>query len=94
MDTITLYANQDLRSLDRGNQIDTLDLPEDELRTSYEYIIGRDDFLSAFKNWNRDEHPILKLHDQLTDLDIYIGRPSAERINDAIIKNEPSVQLF
>lgn len=94
METIILYASLDLRSLDRGNQIDTLDFPQDELRTNFEYIVGRDDFRAAYRNWNRDEHPILKLHDRLSDLDIYIGRPSAERIREAIQKNEPSVQLF
>lgn len=94
-ETITVFANQDLRTLERGNNnLETLDMPQDELTGAFEYLVDRKAFREAYKNWNRDESPLLTLHDQLTRTDIYIGKPSAERIRDGIEKNAASVQLL
>lgn len=94
-DTITLLSNLDLTTLERGNNnLDTLDMPEDETREPYEYVINRQAFRDAYKNWDRSASPLLRLHDELRRLDIYLGRPSAERIREAIEKREADVQLF
>jgi len=94
IEPITVYANRDLRTLERGTDVDTLDSPEDELTGSYEYLLNRDDFRRAYKNWNRDQNPLLQIHDELSNVDIYLGQPSARRIYEAIEKNEASVQIF
>lgn len=94
-ETITVYANQDLRTLERGNNnLETLDMPQDELTGSYEYLLERKAFLDAFKKWNRDQSPLLHILDQLTHTEIYLGKPSADRVLEAIQKRAGSVQLF
>lgn len=94
MNTITVYSNQDLRTLERGNDIDSLDTPQDELTGGFEYLVDRDEFTQAYQNWNRDAHPLLKIRDQLGNVDIYLGRPSAGRIHEALQKGAANVQLF
>ena len=93
-DSITVYANEDLSTLERGNNnLETLDTPEDELTGAFEYLVGRQEFTEAYKSWNHDAMPLLRLHDHLSNVQIYLGKPSAERIHNAIQKNEQSVQL-
>lgn len=94
METITVYSNQDLRTLERGLDLGSLDNPQDELTGSFEYLLNREQFAAAYKDWNHDEHPLLKVRDQLGNVDIFLGRPSARRIQDALQKGEASVQLF
>lgn len=94
-DTITVYSNQDLRTLERGNNnLETLDMPQDELTGSFEYLIERKTFLDAYANWDRDRSPLLRIRDNLSRTDIYLGKPSADRVHEAIQKNAPSAQLF
>ena len=94
-DTITVYANQDLRTLERGNNnLETLDMPQDELTGAFEYVVDRRAFLDAYKKWNRDESPLLRVQDELSRTTIYLGTPSAERIHQAIEKREANVQLI
>ncbi len=94
-ETITVLANQDLRTLERGNNnLETLDMPQDELTGEFEYLVNRQAFLDAYKRWNRDETPLLRVHDQLTQTALYLGKPSAERIREAIEKDAASAQLF
>lgn len=93
-DTITIYSNQDLTSLVRTFQIEALAEPSDELTGKYTYIVGRREFLDAYKKWDRDEHPLLKVRDHLSHTEIFLGRPSAERIHEAIKKHQATVHLF
>lgn len=93
-DTITIYSNQDLTTLVRTFDVGALSEPSDELTGRYEYIVSCQDFGDAFKHWNHDASPLLKIHDQLSDADIYLGKPSAERVHEAIAKRAPSVQLI
>jgi hypothetical protein len=93
-DTITLYSSQDLTTLVRTFDVGALAEPSDELTDRYEYIVSRAAFREAYKNWNRNETPLLKLRDELSHTDIYLGKPSAERVRDAIAKRQASVQLF
>ncbi len=94
-DTITVYANQDLRTLERGNNnLETLDMPQDELTGAFEYVVNRRAFLDAFKHWNHDASPLLRIQDELSGTTIYLGSPSAGRIHQAIEKREASVQLL
>lgn len=94
MEPITVYADRDLRTLERSTDLETLDTPEDELTGSYEYLIDRQKFLNVYHHWNRDENPLLAVQDELSHLTIYLGHPSAQRVHDAIEKNEANVQLF
>lgn len=93
-DTITLYSSQDLTTLVRSFDVGALSEPSDELTGRYEYIVSRHEFRDAYKHWNHDESPLLKLHDQLSDADIYLGKPSAARVLEAIEKKQASAQLF
>ena len=94
-DTITLYSNQDMTRLDRNFEIGGVaDAPSDELTGRYEYVISREEFRNAYKHWNHDEMPLLKIHDQLSHTDIYLGKPSAQRVQEALDKKEASAQLF
>lgn len=93
-DTITLYSNQDLTTLVRTFEVEALAEPSDELTGRYQYIVSRDAFREAYKNWDHDASPLLKLHDLLSNADIYLGKPSAERVHDAIQKKQASAQLF
>lgn len=93
-DTITLYSNQDMTTLVRTFEVEALAEPSDELTGRYQYIISRDAFRAAYQNWNRDESPLLRLHDQLSDADIYLGKPSAERVREAIENQQAGAQLF
>ncbi|OQY85853.1 MAG: hypothetical protein B6D41_13955 [Chloroflexi bacterium UTCFX4] len=93
-DTITLYSNQDLTTLVRSFDVGALSEPSDELTGRYQYIISRDVFREAYKHWNHNETPLLKLRDTLSDADIYLGKPSAERVREAIQNQQPGAQLF
>jgi hypothetical protein len=93
-DTITLYSSQDLTTLVRSFDVGALSEPSDELTGRYEYIISRADFLSAHKKWDHDSSPLLKIRDQLSDADIYLGKPSAGRILEGIETRAATVQLF
>ncbi|TAH52568.1 MAG: hypothetical protein EYC68_07305 [Chloroflexota bacterium] len=93
-DTITLYSNQDLTTLVRTSEVEALSEPSDELTGRYQYIVSRDAFRERYKHWNHDETPLLKLHDTLSDTDIYLGKPSAARVQDAIEKKQAAAQLF
>lgn len=92
-DTITLYSSQDLTTLVRTFDVGALAEPSDELTGKYEYMVERAAFREAYQNWNRAETPLLRLRDQLSDADIFLGRPSAERVHEAIEKHQPNVQL-
>lgn len=94
-DTITLLSNLDLTTLERGNNDrDTLDMPEDETREPFEYIINRQAFRDAYQNWDHNASPLLTLHDELRRRDIYLGKPSAERVREAIQNQQSGAQLF
>ncbi|MCG3140019.1 MAG: hypothetical protein HDKAJFGB_00979 [Anaerolineae bacterium] len=93
-DTITLYSNQDLTTLVRSFDVGALAEPSDELTGRYEYIVLRAAFRDAYQNWDRGKSLLLKIHDELSDTDIYLGKPSAQRVHDAIAKRQASVQLF
>jgi len=93
-DTITLYSNQDLTTLVRSFDVGALAEPSDELTGRYEYIVLRAAFRDAYQNWDRGKSLLLKIHDELSDTDIYLGKPSAQRVYDAIAKRQASVQLF
>lgn len=93
-ETISIYANEDLRTLERGNNnLETLDMPDDELTGAFQFIVDRQQFLDAYKNWDHDAKPLLTLFDQLSRADIYLGKPSAERVHQAIEKKQAGVQL-
>lgn len=92
-DTLTLYASQDLTTLVRSFDVGALAEPSDELTDKYEYIISRAAFLDAFKHWDHDKSPLLKIRDELSGAEIFLGKPSAARIDEAIAKNQASVQL-
>jgi hypothetical protein len=93
-ETITLYSSQDLTTLVRSFDVGALAEPSDELTGRYEYIVSRQDFVSAYKDWNHDASPLLRIRDQLSDADIYLGRPSANRVMEAINNLAPSAQLL
>lgn len=93
MDTITVYSSQDLTTLVRSFDIGALAEPSDELTGKYEYIISRQEFENAYKHWNRDESPLLKVRDLLSQAPLYLARPSAERIHEAIKKRAAAAQL-
>ncbi len=93
-ETITLYSNQDLTTLVRSFDVGALSEPSDELTGRYEYIVSRAAFVYAYKHWNHDESPLLKIHEQLSDADIYLGKPSAARVQEAIEAKQASAQLF
>ena len=92
METITLFSFDDLFSLDRG-YIETFDMPQTELMEGNEYVISVKDFEQAFRNWNREDRPLLQVEDQLSRREIYLSQPAAERINAAIQKQQDSVSL-
>jgi len=77
-DTITLYSNQDLTTLVRTSEIEALSEPSDELTGRYQYIVSRDAFDEAYKHWNHDETPLLKLRDILSDTDVRHGHLSRQ----------------
>lgn len=93
-DTITLYSSQDLTTLVRSFDVGALSEPSDELTGRYEYIVSRQEFLAAYKHWNHDASPLLRIRDQLSDADIYLGKPSANRVLEAINALAPSAQLM
>ncbi|MBI4674834.1 MAG: hypothetical protein HY741_24595 [Chloroflexi bacterium] len=93
-DTITVYSSQDLTTLVRSFDVGALSEPSDELTDKYEYIVSRAAFREAYKNWNHDKSPLLRVRDELSNADIYLGKPSAERVHEAIAKRQASVQLF
>lgn len=93
-DIITVYASQDLTTLVRSFEVEALDEPNDELTGKYQYSISINAFRDAYNNWNHDQSPLLTIHDHLSHTNIYLGKPSAERIRDAIEENKTSVQLF
>jgi hypothetical protein len=93
-ETITLYSSQDLTTLVRSFDVGALSEPSDELTGRYEYIVSRQQFRDAYSGWDHDATPLLRVRDQLSDTDIYLGKPSAERVHEAIAKRAASVQLM
>lgn len=93
-DTITVYSSQDLTTLVRSFDVGALSEPSDELTDKYEYIVSRAAFQEAYKHWDHDKSPLLTIHDELSHTDIFLGKPSAQRVQNAIKKREASVQLF
>ena len=93
-ETITVYSNQDLTTPVRTFDVGALEEPSDELTGAFKYLIKRAAFLNAYKHWNHDETPLLRVHDQLSNADIYLGKPSAERIRQAIAKRKENAQLL
>jgi hypothetical protein len=93
-ETITLYSSQDLTTLVRTFDVGALSEPSDELTGRYEYIVSRQAFRDAFKQWDRDQSPLLQVPDQLSQTNIYLGKPSAERVLEAIKEKQASAQLF
>ncbi len=93
-DTIALYSSQDLTTLVRSFDVGALSEPSDELTGRYEYVVLRAAFRDAYQNWDRGKSLLLKIHDELSDADIYLGKPSAQRVHDAIAERQASVQLF
>ena len=93
-DTITLYSSQDLTTLVRTFDVGALAEPSDELTGKYEYIVSRSAFRDAYKHWDHDKSPLLKIRDELSNADIYLGKPSAQHVHDAIAKRQATVQLF
>jgi hypothetical protein len=93
-DTITLYSSQDLTTLVRNFDVGALSEPSDELTGRYEYIVSRADFREAYDHWDHDASPLLDIPDKLSGTSIYLGKPSAERVHEAIQKKEPSAQLW
>lgn len=93
-DTITVYSSQDLTTLVRSFDVGALSEPSDELTDKYEYIISRAAFQVAYKHWDHDKTPLLKIHDELSHADLYLGKPSATRVHDAIAAHKASVQLL
>jgi hypothetical protein len=92
LETITLFSFDDLFSLDRG-YIETFDMPRSELDEGNEYVISVQDFTEAYRNWNRDDRPLLQIQDQLSRRDIFLSQPAAERINSAIQNQQATVSL-
>lgn len=94
-ETIAVYSNQDLTTLARNNDdTEVIDEPNAELTGSNQYSISRDEFKKAYAEWDRDAHPLLTLHDHLSHVDIFVGKPSAERIKKAVDEGKESAQLF
>ena len=92
METITVYSFDDLFSLDRG-YIETFDMPQTELMGGNEYVISAKDFEQAFRNWNREDRPLLQVEDQLSRRELYLSQPAAERINTAIQNQQDTISL-
>jgi hypothetical protein len=83
-----------LTTLVRTFDVGALSEPSDELTDKYKYIIGRAAFREAYKNWDHDASPLLRVYDELSHTNIYLGKPSAERVHEAIAKRQASVQLL
>ncbi len=93
-DTIIIYSSQDLTTLVRSFDVGALSEPSDELTDKYEYIISRAAFREAYKQWDRDKSPLLRVRDELSNADIFLGKPSAAHVHEAISQHYASVQLL
>ncbi len=93
MATITVYAYDDLTTLERGYTTDPIDMPFSETTDRKEYVLSRERFLQEYENWDRNAHPMLGLNDELSRLEIWVGGPQAERIKRAIDEGKDSVDL-
>ncbi len=94
MATITVLSNEDLTTLERGNDVDTVDMPESDTYESREYVLDRDRFLDQFRKWDRSRDPMLALHDELSRLEIWLSPARADKVGRAIEQGQDSVQLF
>ncbi len=93
MESFTIYSSEDLRTLDRGYTQEPIDMPESEIIGKQEYIVHRDEFLKAYQKWNRHNHAILRVPDQLSHQDIWLSQRMAEEVYRAIEGRQESIDL-
>ncbi len=93
MATITVYAYDDLTTLQRGYISNPIDMPFSETTDRKEYVLSRGEFLKEYAKWNRDANPMLGLNDELSRLEIWLSQPKAERVKRAIDEGKDSVDL-
>ncbi len=93
MATITVYAYDDLTTLQRGYISNPIDMPFSGTTDRKEYVLSRESFLRDYAKWNRNANPMLGLNDELSRLEIWVSQPQAERIKKAIEAGKDSVDL-
>ncbi len=93
MATITVYSYDDLTTLKRGYISNPIDMPFSETTDRKEYVLSRETFLREYDKWNRDANPMLGLNDELSQLEIWLSQPKAERVKKAIDEGKDSIDL-
>ncbi len=93
MATITVYAYDDLTTLQRGYISNPIDMPFSETTDRKEYVLSREDFLREYAKWDRNANPMLGLNDELSRLEIWLSQPKAERVKKAIDEGKDSIDL-
>ncbi len=92
--TITLFSTEDLTTFERAYNSSPIEMPSSETIGKNEYLISPEDFLEAFRNWNRDADPLLGIQDQLSGLKVWLSQPATERIRKAIKEGKETVDLL
>lgn len=93
MTIITIYSAEALDTLDRGYTSSPIDMPESETTDKNEYVVQVSVFEQAFKNWNRNDHPVMEVKDDLTGQPIWLSQHQAEQVDRAIHDGKESVDL-
>ncbi len=93
MATITVYAYDDLTTLQRGYISNPIDMPFSETTDRKEYVLSREDFLREYARWDRNANPMLGLNDELSRLEIWLSQPKADRVKKAIDEGKDSIDL-
>jgi hypothetical protein len=93
MDDITIRSSQDLASFERGFTSEPIDMPEADTFDQREYVVHRGDFMNAYRQWDRERDPLLRLRDRLSGEDIFLSHPAVERIVAAITRGSAEVNL-
>ncbi len=93
MATITVYAYDDLTTLQRGYVSNPIDMPFSETTDQKEYVLSREDFLREYDKWDRNANPMLGVNDELSRLEIWLSQPKADRVKKAIDEGKDSIDL-
>ncbi len=94
MPGISIYSTEFLNTLEKGYVSSPIDMPESETTEKKEYVVQREPFEKAYRNWDRNANAVLEVRDDLSGLPIWLSQHQADKVHQAIIEGRDSVDLL
>ena len=91
---ISIFSTEFLNTLEKGYITNSIEMPEAEVNEKKEYVVQREAFQKAYREWNRDAHPILELRDDLSGQPIWLSQRQAHMVYRGIVEGKDSVDLY